>query len=69
MAFLNIQRVNALPEAPEPDTMYFVASADGVHCDLVVTGNTADSVGHVVNTADVGTMIIDTVIPSAVTTA
>ncbi|MGI9213895.1 MAG: hypothetical protein ACR2HF_15620 [Methylococcaceae bacterium] len=69
MAFLNIERVNALPDSLAPDTMYFVASNDGLHFDLVVTGNTADSVGHVVNTADVGAMIVDTVIPSAITTA
>jgi len=68
MTFMKMARVNALPTPLEPDTMYFVASADGIHFDLVVTGTDTESVGHIVNTADVGTMILETVTPSAIQT-
>jgi hypothetical protein len=57
MAFLKMARVNQLPDELDPDTLYFVASPDGVHFNLFATGTDNTAVGTATNTDTVQTTV------------
>jgi hypothetical protein len=66
MSFLKMERVNQLPDQLDPDTMYFVASPDGVHFNLFVTGNDNTAVGTASNTDSLNISSNDLMAPTTV---
>jgi hypothetical protein len=56
-SFISIARVNALPATLAANTLYMVKSASTGLMELVVTGNSASEVRHLINEAEIQSMI------------
>ena len=54
---IRIERVTALPGTVTPSTMYIVQASDAVHAELFFTGNDGTEVRHVINKAEVQSLI------------
>lgn len=61
MAFIQIARVNALPATLEANTLYMVKSATTGLMEMTVTGNSASEVRHLINEAEIQSMINNSV--------
>jgi uncharacterized surface anchored protein len=61
MSFISIARVNALPATLEANTLYLVKSASTGLMEMTVTGNTSSEVRHLINEAEIQTMINNSV--------
>lgn len=59
--FMRIERVNALPSTLTPSTMYIVKGPAQALAEVVFVGNTVDEVRHIINQADINTMISNAV--------
>jgi len=57
MSLINIRRVIALPATPDVNTLYFVRGSEANLMELVMVGDNASEIRHIVNKAEIAAMI------------